>query len=267
MSDVDSATAVREIGDGHYTTRLDAAWNIGANPNGGYALLPALRAMIDVATHPDPLSVTVHFLRPATGDRDADVTARIVRAGRTTTYATATMVQEGTARLVVHAVLGDLAEAAPDAAPGSDLASSPPDLPPPDLCVDRRELGQGVDLPILSRLDVRVRPEHVVPDRSRAAIVEGWIRFADGAPPQTRWLPLFADAFPPALRTRMGPVGWVPTIELTVHARRRPAAGWVLARFECDDVEGGRMIESGTLWDSSGAVVARSRQLGLVLTR
>jgi acyl-CoA thioesterase len=65
----------------------------------------------------------------------------------------------------------------------------------------------------------------------------------------------------------MGPVGWVPTIELTVHVRRRPAGGWVLARFECDDVEGGRMIESGTLWDSTGAVVARSRQLGLVLAR
>jgi acyl-CoA thioesterase len=48
---------------------------------------------------------------------------------------------------------------------------------------------------------------------------------------------------------------------------RRPAAGWVRARFDCDDVQGGRMIESGTLWDSSGAVVARSRQLGLVLAR
>jgi acyl-CoA thioesterase len=59
----------------------------------------------------------------------------------------------------------------------------------------------------------------------------------------------------------------VPTIELTVHLRRRPASGWVLARFECDDVEGGRMIESGTLWDSTGAVVARCRQLGLVLAR
>ena len=267
MSDVDAETSVRALGDGHYTTRLHAVWNIGANPNGGYALLPALRAMLDVAAHPDPLSVTVHFLRPATGDRDADVTARIVRAGRTTTNATATMAQSGTARLVAHAVLGDLAAAAPHAAPDPGLAPVPPDLPSPERCVDRRELGQGVDLPILSRLDVRVRPEQVVPDRSRAAVVEGWIRFADGTPPDTRRLPLFADAFPPALRTRMGPVGWVPTIELTVHVRRRPVAGWVLARFECDDVEGGRMIESGTLWDSAGAVVARSRQLGLVLTR
>jgi acyl-CoA thioesterase len=267
VSDVDAETSVREIGDGQYTTRLDAAWNIGANPNGGYALLPALRAMLDVAVHPDPLSLTVHFLRPATADCDAEVTARIVRAGRTTTNATATMTQDGTARLVVHAVLGDLAAASSGATSGADLAPAPPDLPAPDQCVDRRELGQGVDLPILSRLDVRVRPELVVPDRSGAAVVEGWVRFADGTPPQTQWLPLFADAFPPALRTRMGAVGWVPTIELTVHVRRRPVDGWVLARFECDDVDSGRMIESGTLWDSAGAVVARSRQLGLVLTR
>jgi acyl-CoA thioesterase len=267
VSDVDVETCVREVGDGQYTTRLDGAWNIGANPNGGYALLPALRAMLDVAVHPDPLSLTVHFLRPAAANRDAEVTVRIVRAGRTTTNVTATMTQDGTPRLVVHAVLGDLAAATPDAAGGADLAPAPPDLPSPEQCVDRRELGQGVDLPILSRLDVRVRPEQVVADPCGAAVVEGWVRFADGTAPQTQWLPLFADAFPPALRTRMGAVGWVPTIELTVHVRRRPVAGWVLARFECDDVDSGRMIESGTLWDSSGAVVARSRQLGLVLTR
>jgi acyl-CoA thioesterase len=266
MSQVEAETSIQPLGDGRYSTRLDAAWNIGSNPNGGYAMLPALRAMLDLAEHPDPLSTTVHFLRPAIGDCDAEVTAEIARAGRSTTHATATLVQEGTPRLIAHAVLGDLGRAAHGAAPDPGVTLAPPDLPPPDRCVVRSQLGQGVDLPILSRLEVRIHPDQVTPDRSRPAVVEGWIRLLDGAPPDVRWLPLFADAFPPAVRTKLGPVGWVPTIELTVHARRRPASGWVQARFECDDVEGGRMIETGTLWDSTGAVIARSRQLGLVLS-
>ena len=37
------------------------------------------------------------------------------------------------------------------------------------------------------------------------------------------------------------------------------------ARLECDDLTGGRMIETGSLWDSTGALVARSRQIGLLL--
>ncbi len=267
MSQVEAETAIRLNGDGSYAARLDAAWNIGANPNGGYALMPALRAMLDLVPHPDPLSVTVHFLRPAIADHEAELTAELVRAGRSTSNATATLRQDGALRLVAHAVFGDLDEPAPGAAPDPGLTLAPPDVPPPSDCVDRRSLGQGLELPILSRLDVRIRPEQVVADPSKPAVVEGWIRFADGTPAEARWLPLFADAFPPALRTRMGPVGWVPTVEMTVHIRRRPAPGWVLGRFECDDVEGGRMIETGTLWDSDGKVVARSRQLGLVLAR
>ena len=97
-------------------------------------------------------------------------------------------------------------------------------------------------------------------------MVEGWIRLADRSEPTSCTLPLFADAFPPSLFSKVGRVGWVPTIELTVHVRRRPAPGWVQARFECDDLVGGRMIETGSLWDSTGALVARSRQIGLLLT-
>ena len=97
--------------------------------------------------------------------------------------------------------------------------------------------------------------------------MEGWIRFGDGAEPSTVALPLFSDAFPPSLFSKFGRVGWVPSVELTVHVRRRPAPGWVQARFECDDLVDGRLIESGALWDQDGMLVARSRQLGLLLTR
>ena len=63
----------------------------------------------------------------------------------------------------------------------------------------------------------------------------------------------------------LGKIGWVPTIELTVHVRQRPAPGWVCGQFVTEDLHDGRMIESGTLWDSTGALFARSRQLAMLL--
>ncbi len=132
-------------------------------------------------------------------------------------------------------------------------------------CVDRRTLDQGVELPILDRLDVRIHPDRVDADPSGPAVMEGWIRFSDGTDPNTMALPLFSDAFPPSLFSKYGRIGWVPSVELTVHVRRRPAPGWIQARFECDDLIDGRMIETGSLWDSTGSLVARSRQLGLLL--
>ena len=50
---------------------------------------------------------------------------------------------------------------------------------------------------------------------------------------------LMADAFPPAVFGLLGMVGWVPTIELTVHLRARPAAGWLLGQFVAEDLRDG----------------------------
>ena len=263
MNWFDDETAITPRGDGRWVTRLDAAWNIGDNANGGYALTPVLRALRELSGHPDPISVTTHFLRPSKGDTDSEIRAELVRRGRTTSTARGELRQDGKARVVVLAAFGDLS-----AAVGSprSLTIEPPDLPPPEKSRHRSGLEQGVELPILSRADVFIRPEHAVAGGSKEAVVDGWIRLVDGTEPSTLALPLFADAFPPSLYSLFGRIGWTPTIELTVHVRRRPAPGWIQARFECDDLHNGRMVESGFLWDSTGALVARSRQIGLLLT-
>jgi acyl-CoA thioesterase len=261
VAQLDDDTAVQANGSGSYTTRLSAAWNIGTTPNGGYAMSSALRALVDVTARPDPASVTVHYLRPATPDADGMITTRVVRSGRSATYAAATLVQDGTERLTVAAVLADLSESV-STAPDPALTLAAPEIPPPAACADRGELDQGIELPLLSRVEVRVRR-----DGGGNATVDGWVRLRDGAAPASTTLPLFADVFPPALHAAIGRVGWVPTLELTVHVRRRPQPGWVQAHITCDDVAGGLMIETGTLWDSSGALVARSRQLGMLITR
>ena len=189
-----------------------------SNANGGYAMTPVLRALAQVGGHADPISVTTHFLRPIQGGGRADVGAELVRRGRTVSVARGVLSQGGKDRLTVTAALGDVGGDHAD--PSIDLP--PPEFPGPEDCADRSGSLQGVDLAIASRVDVRLPPARTLLGASDDAVTEGWIRFADGTPPSALALPLFADAFPPSLFSKFGRVGWVPTIELTVHVRRHP---------------------------------------------
>ena len=257
----DDETAVTPQGLGRWTATLSGDWNIGANPNGGYAGAIVLRALAEVAAHEAPISMTTHFLRPAVAGAEATIHTEVVRSGRRTSTVAGALVQDGHERLRVLATFGDL-----DGDGGPRHVTLPlPEVPPPEQCRDRAQLEQGVDLAILSRVDVRIHPDHAQAGAARRAEVSGWIRLADGRPPDVLVLPLFADAFPPSLFPLLGRIGWVPTIELTVHVRARPRAGWVRACLVTEDLQDGRMLEDGSLWDAEGNLVARSRQLGLLL--
>lgn len=54
------------------------------------------------------------------------------------------------------------------------------------------------------------------------------------------------------------------TVELTVHVRARPAPGWLACRSTTRFVAGGFHEEDFEIWDSTGALVAQSRQLALL---
>lgn len=155
--------------------------------------------------------------------------------------------------------MGDLAEVTAPV-----LALPRPEIPPPELCVGRSAEAQGMGLPILERLDIRLHPHHARAEAGGHAQVSGWIRFRDGRAPDTLACLLSADAFPPAVFGLLGMVGWVPTVELTVHVRQRPAPGWMLGHFWTHDLCDGRVIEDGALWDATGRLVVPSRQLALV---
>ena len=94
-------------------------------------------------------------------------------------------------------------------------------------------------------------------------MVEGWIRCADGASPTTLMLPLFADAFPPSLFPKFGRVGWVPTVELTVHVRGVPAPGPLRCAFRSRFIHDGLLDEEGEVWDATDTLVLQSRQISL----
>ena len=259
----DHETAAEPIGGGLFAINVSDQWNIGDNPNGGYLTAMALQALRALGPHADPISVTTHYLRPGSGGQPGVVSAELVRSGRSVTTGRATLIQNDRARIEVLAAMGDLSGQS-----GHDseiTVAQPADMPPPEACVERDGLEQGVKLFIASRVDLRVHPETAMAGGSAEAETLAWIRFVDGREPDALGAVLFSDAFAPSIFTRLGRVGWVPTIELTVHVRRRPAPGWMLGRFLTEDLYDGRMVEDGWLWDSEGTLVARSRQLAMLL--
>ncbi len=252
-----------DSGRAAFTGQVDPDWNIGANPNGGYLLALAAQALRQAQPyHPDPLSISAHYLRPGLASQACRIDTQVLRSGRTLSTVRATLMQAGRPCLEVLAAMGQLCEAYSANAPV--LALPPPDLPPPEHCVGRSASAQGVTLSILKQLDVRLHPDQAVPGAAGRARVSGWIRFADGRPPDALGCLLMVDAFPPAVFGLLGLVGWVPTIELTVHLRRRPAPGWLRGLFWSNDLSDGRVVEDGALWDADGQLVAQSRQLALV---
>lgn len=175
------------------------------------------------------------------------------------------MVQEGKPRLETIGTFADLsASHARSDFNGYRMEMEPPELASPEDCADRGALSQGVILPILSRVDVLIDPRYAEPAGAGVATSAGWIRLQDGRQPDSCTLPLFCDAFPPSVFSLVGRTGRVPTIELTVHVRRRPAEGWIRGCFTSRELAGATLVEDGTLWDSTGEVVAQCRQLALV---
>ena len=264
MAVFDKDTALEGVGENRFTGMVDAGWNISDNPNGGYLLSLVTSAIDQTIKHPDPLSVTAHYLRPGIPDAECEIVVDIIRTGRSITTVRARLVQEAKERLEVIAAYGDLGVSA---GVDSDITVNSPKIPGPELCVPRTGNIQGIDLAIMNKLQVMLHPEQAAPGLAGSPEIAGWIRFADDREPDTRALLLFCDSFPPSPFGLLGVVGWVPTIELTVHIRRRPAPGWIQGQFKTDDLVDGRMIESGRLWDSTGSLVAECRQIGLVLNR
>lgn len=263
MSQFDDEIHLDPIASDQFAGHVHSAWNIGNNPNGGYLMSIAAAALRKrLPQHPDPLTITTHYLRPGAADEDCTVNTQLIRSGNSLSTIRASLVQQDKARLEVLAACGDLGISHEPM-----LTIAPPDLPPPDECIGRKGEDQGVFLPIMNRLDIRLHPEESRPGGYGRAQISGWIRFLDDRPPDALSLLLFADAFPPSVFSLLGVVGWVPTIELTVHIRRRPAPGWIRAQLQTLDIVDGRMIENGALWDSEGHLVAQCRQLSLLLKR
>jgi acyl-CoA thioesterase len=256
----DLDTHVSPDTEGRAKAHISARWSIGNAPNGGYLAALMARAMRETLRQQDPFSLTLHFLRPAQPGV-ANLEIEIVREGRGLSTCMSRLVQDGTERVRALGTFGDLGSLPLVAV----REVAPPALPPPDRCVSGRP-GPTSNISLAERVDMRLAPGAVswlAGAKSNTASLSGWVRFADGRPFDALSLLLFADAFPPpVLNLEAADASWVPSIELTVHVRRRPKPGaWLRGQFTTHALIGDYLDEEGALWDDDGHVVAMSRQL------
>ncbi|MGW0547809.1 thioesterase family protein [Streptomyces altiplanensis] len=250
---------------GVYDAELSAGWTILLAVNGGYLLALLGRALGDALPHPDPFTVSAHYLTPSVPGR-AVVRTQTVRAGRTLSTGQASLFQyaeDGTEveRIRVLASYGDL-DALPD---DVRTAAKPPAMPPYEHCLGA-DAGPVV-LPgssaIADRLDVRLDPATAgwaVGAPSGKGEMRGWFGLADGRDADPLSLLLAVDALPPT-SFELGLRGWTPTVELTTHIRCRPAPGPLRVSITTRNLAGGFLEEDAEVWDSADRLVAQSRQL------
>jgi hypothetical protein len=264
-SEFDRDTAVTRREPGVYDIDLSAGWAIISAVNGGYLLAVLGRALADALPHDDPFSISAHYLT-ASQPGPAVVRTDVVRTGRTLSTGQASLFQyddEGreVERIRVLASYGDL-DGLPD-----DVRTSakPPAIPPVDQCFGPQDGPAPVpgSSALTDRLMLKLDPSTLgwaLGSPSGKGEMRAWFGLADGRDPDPFALLLAVDALPPTA-FELGLSGWVPTVELTVHVRSRPAPGPLRVSITTRNLAGGFLEEDAEVWDSADRLVAQSRQL------
>lgn len=268
-------TAVERVDDMRFRGSIDPGWAVieGAAANGGYVMALAARAMRTPLPHPDPVSLTAHFLAPPDpGEIHIDV--EVVRSGRRHSTVAAKLTQGDREFARLLGAFTDLG-AIDDGDTDLRVDRRPPAYPPVDDCLDftaaaieRGEKGGLPAPPIVRRFDHRVPHELAGWTEGKPlgrGRVGGYVRWRDGTTMDTLGVLTVADCYPPAVfNSGQSGVGWVPTIELTVQIRRQPAPGYLVTRLTTEAITaGGYLEEDAEIWDAEGRLVALSRQLAL----
>src|SRR5690606_15011400 len=121
--------------------------------------------------------------------------------------------------------------------------------------------------PFSTKVGILMRPEDAVMGEAaegRSPDIKGWFHLLDGELIDPYGLVLAADAFPPAVFTANLPLGWTPTIDISVYVRDPGPHEIVKSHVHTRHVTDGWLEEDVEMWDSSGRLVAQSRPLALL---
>lgn len=210
---------------GSWTAEVAEGWDIFGVSNGGYLMALATRAMEAESDGRALISATAHYLNPVSPGA-VSIEVATLKQGRTMSTMRARMSRGDRQLLTVTSVFAD-----------AERSSFEKDL---------------VDAVALFG------------EKTGEPVVRGWFRLRDDEEIDSHAVILATDAMPPAIFNSNLPVGWTPTVDLSVQVRNPAPRGWLACKFTTRFVTSGLLEEDGEIWDESGHPVALSRQLALV---
>ncbi len=227
-------------------------------PHGGYLAGLVVNAALQASGQPDVFTTSIHYLRKAEVG-EMRFAAEVVGGSRRFTSVSLTATQGGAPVLHAIASTGDRSG-----------IEGPTRTPGPPAPLDEAALSPyAEDFPP----GVPFTPPRIA-ERVRLRLDLSSVAFMSDAPAggplrarmdterlDQALMALAADVTPPAAFNALGPTGWVPTVELTVHLRAREAVGPARIDVITNHIAGGFLEEDALVYDAEGGLVAQSRQL------
>jgi acyl-CoA thioesterase len=240
---------------------IDASWYQGRGAFGGIMAALLLRAMREKVAEPErtPRSITVHFCGPAT-EGPIDVRAEVVRSGSRVSHATARAMRDGETTTFASASF-----CKSRTGPSYALAKMPEVAPPGGL----PEIPRGMPgLPaFFEHVDARFAGPTLPFSASATPEIAAWVRLREPAPVDAAVVALLLDALPPAITATFDAPRAVASVDFTIHFFERlpERAGapddFHLVAIRSRWADDGYTEEIRDLWSPSGVLLGQCRQL------
>ncbi|UCE12735.1 MAG: thioesterase family protein [Candidatus Heimdallarchaeota archaeon] len=247
---------VERTGENRFETEISSDWNIVA-PNGGYLMAIAGKVISSVSDYQIPLSMTAYYHKPTSPGHAELIIDRIIKSKRTITTKIS-LIQKNK---VVISYTGMFTQK--DAFSGMTLVQKQPLLPDPSVCVEIP------DSPLSFFKQVRLSVPNDQLDwlqgvEGKDTVFSGYFSFQDNRPMDALSVMLFVDATPPPILRKIGPLVWVPTIELTVQVRNIPTGSSLGFVSNTRFTTNGLTETDIELWSEKGKIIALGRQLAFI---
>ncbi|MEX0941011.1 MAG: thioesterase family protein [Pseudomonadales bacterium] len=269
MTQFDQDIGLNRTGTGSFDAVISDTWNVHIGPNGGYIAALILngikRELGDKGSQ--TRSITYHFLS-ASKPGPAKLGVTVEKFGRTLSTATAKLMQGDRTIALAIATFGE-------ARPFFEFRDfNAPIIKPPEAITSAERMGPGMQghVPFRDHYDQRLAIGPTPPSTTDKGQVGGWTRFEEHRTFDDLAIVAISDSWFPSMMAKNLPERLhAPTVDHSVHFmtslpyKGMSISDFVLVEFKTEVASEGYLIEDGCMWAPDGTLLARSRQLAIMM--